>query len=115
MPPRTAPSCCACPERILTETATALLREPKLRARYRFDRAAVESFCDGLAGTAWMVADLPRLEVVPGDPKDNPIVSTAVAARADYLVTGDRRHLLPLCSYEGVQIVSVRAFLELLG
>jgi putative PIN family toxin of toxin-antitoxin system len=100
---------------ILVETAKALLRAPRLRARYGFDRAAVERFCDGLAASAEMVADLPALQAVPRDPKDDPIVATAVAGRADYLVTGDRRHLLPLGSYRGIQIVSVRAFLELLA
>jgi putative PIN family toxin of toxin-antitoxin system len=100
---------------ILAETAEALLRAPKLQARYGFDRATLEAFCDGLATTAELVADLPTLRAVPRDPKDNPIVATAVAARADYLVTGDRRHLLPLGSYGDVRIVAVRTFLDLLG
>ena len=100
---------------ILAETAQALLRDPKLRARYGFDRKAVEAFCDGLEATSEMVADLPTVEAVPRDPKDNPIVATAMAARADYLVTGDRRHLLPLGRYEHVRIVSVREFLALLA
>jgi uncharacterized protein len=51
---------------------------------------------------------------VPLDPKDNMIVATAVKAGADYLVTGDRRHLLALGEYEGIKIVSPRRFLELL-
>jgi uncharacterized protein len=38
-----------------------------------------------------------------------------VAAKADYLVTGDRAHLLPLGEYRGVRIVSPRGFLEILG
>lgn len=100
---------------ILAETAEALLRAPKLQARYGFDRAAVEAFCDSLTATAELMADLPTLGAVAGDPKDDMIVATAVAARAAYLVTGDRRHLLPLDSYGGVRIVPVRAFLELLG
>lgn len=99
---------------ILDELADVLLRDTKLQTRYGFDRAAVEAFCDGLAATAELVADLPTLDAVPSDPKDNPVVATAVAARADYLVTGDRRHLLPLGSHEGVRIVTVRAFLAAL-
>jgi predicted nucleic acid-binding protein len=38
------------------------------------------------------------------------IVVTAVAARADYLVTGDRRQLIVLEHYEGIRILSPRAF-----
>jgi len=51
---------------------------------------------------------------VPNDPKDNPVVATAVAGKADYLVTGDRTHLLPLGEYRGVRMVSPRAFFDLL-
>ena len=39
-------------------------------------------------------ADGPALRVVRGDPKDDPIIAAAVAAKADFLVTGDRAHLL---------------------
>ncbi|MBX3671005.1 MAG: hypothetical protein KF778_21625 [Rhodocyclaceae bacterium] len=63
---------------------------------------------------AEMVANLPELHAVPNDPQDNPIVAMAVAARADDLVSGDRKHLLSLGSYENIQVVSPRAFLELI-
>jgi predicted nucleic acid-binding protein len=43
-------------------------------------------------------------------PNDDMIVVTAVAARADYLVTGDRRQLIVLEHYEGIRILSPRAF-----
>ncbi len=42
------------------------------------------------------------------------VVATAVAARADYLVTGDRTHLLREKEYEGISIISARSFLDLL-
>ena len=60
------------------------------------------------------MTDLPRLQAVPADPKDDMVVATAVAAKAEYLVTGDRKHLLSLGTYEGIQIVTPREFLELL-
>jgi putative PIN family toxin of toxin-antitoxin system len=44
-------------------------------------------------------------------PEDDLILATAVSAKADYLVTGDTK-LLGLESYEGVRIVSPRAFLD---
>ena len=100
---------------ILAETATVLLRNPKLQARYGFDQAAVEAFCDGLAATAEITADLPKLQAVPDDPKDDMVVATAVAAKAGYLITGDRKHLLSLGTYKEIQIVTPRELLELLG
>jgi putative PIN family toxin of toxin-antitoxin system len=98
---------------ILAETAGKLLRKTKLQTRYVYAPENVEAFCDGLAAIAELVTDLPELHAVPNDPKDNPIVATAVAAGAGYLVTGDRRHLLALGSYQDIRIVSPRALLDL--
>jgi predicted nucleic acid-binding protein len=54
--------------------------------------------------------------VVTNDPDDDPIIATAVAAKADYLVTGDRAHLLPLGEHEGIRILSSpRTFREIVG
>jgi uncharacterized protein len=98
---------------ILDETARALLRA-KHRARYGYSPAEVAGFRASLVLLAEMVGELPALEAVPDDPKDNPVLATAIAARAGYLVTGDRRHLLPLRTYEGVRILSPRDFIDLL-
>ena len=37
--------------------------------------------------------------MIEGGHADNPILECAAAATADFLVTGDRRHLLPLKEY----------------
>ncbi|MBI1892499.1 MAG: putative toxin-antitoxin system toxin component, PIN family [Candidatus Rokubacteria bacterium] len=58
----------------------------------------------------------PRIKlsgIVAHDP-DHRILECALAARADFLVTGDKRHLQPLNTFRGVRIVSPRAFLDLL-
>lgn len=47
-------------------------------------------------------------------PEDDIVLATAVAADADYLVTGDRQ-LLKLGGYRGVAIVSPKDFLALLN
>ena len=46
------------------------------------------------------------------DEADHRILECAVAARADYLITGDKRHLQPLKHFRGISIVSPRAFLD---
>jgi len=98
---------------ILEETRDVLLRAPKLQARYHYSVKHVDALCEGLALLAELVTDLPDLKgVVALDAKDDRIVATAVAADADHLVTGDRRHLLALEHYERVQIVTPRAFLD---
>jgi putative PIN family toxin of toxin-antitoxin system len=50
---------------------------------------------------------------VPGDPKDNAVVQTAISAKADYLVTADHL-LLELGKVQDVEIISVKTFAQLL-
>jgi uncharacterized protein len=53
-----------------------------------------------------------RHEVIQ-DIKDSPILQSALVARADYLVTNDKQ-LLVLDPYEGLRIISMTAYYELL-
>jgi uncharacterized protein len=55
----------------------------------------------------------PSRHEVPQDPKDSPILRAALEAGVDYLVTNDG-HLLELDPYEGLRIVSLAAYHELL-
>ena len=54
-------------------------------------------------------------EVIEGGHADNRILECAVEVSADYLVTGDRRHLLPLEEHQGARIVNAPRFLSFLG
>ncbi len=49
--------------------------------------------------------------VIEDDPTDNRILEGALAAGAELIVTGDRKHLLPLGSFRDVSIVGLRDFL----
>jgi putative PIN family toxin of toxin-antitoxin system len=70
-----------------------------------------------LAAGAEMVAPelLPRIRVVKGDPSDDLFLATAIAGGARVLVSGDRRHLLPLKEVMGVRIVDAATFAAELG
>jgi putative PIN family toxin of toxin-antitoxin system len=50
---------------------------------------------------------------VPQDAADNPVLQAALAAGVDYLVTNDE-HLLGLDPYEGLRIISMNAYLQVL-
>jgi putative PIN family toxin of toxin-antitoxin system len=55
-------------------------------------------------------------EAITGDPDDDVILACAWAAGVGVLVSGDRRHLLPVGEYEGIRIVAPQALLaELAG
>ncbi len=46
------------------------------------------------------------VRVVAADPSDDVYLGTAMAGRADYLATFDRRHLLPLDPFKGVRVLT---------
>jgi uncharacterized protein len=55
-------------------------------------------------------------EAVTGDPADDLILACAIQAGVDALVSGDRRHLLPVREHRGVRIITAQALLaELRG
>lgn len=56
--------------------------------------------------------DVPR--IVQNDPDDDHVIAAAGAARADLLVTGDRRHLLALDGHAGIAIRKPADALELI-
>ena len=67
-------------------------------------------------GDAASVVEPSRLpEVVEGGHADNRVLECAVEAFADYLVTGDRRHLLPLEEHRGMRILNAPRFLSALA
>ena len=63
---------------------------------------------------AFVLSSLPRVDYSP-DPDDNPIIAAALAGRASYLVSGDKGDLLALGTVQGVQIVTARAFVAVVG
>lgn len=49
--------------------------------------------------------------IVIADPSDDIVIQTALAARADFIITGNH-HLLDLLSYRGISILSPSHFLR---
>ncbi len=60
---------------------------------------------------ATILTDIPEVDYSP-DPDDNPIIATAIAGKAFYLVSGDKKDLIKLKRVEGVEIIAVKVFVE---
>jgi putative PIN family toxin of toxin-antitoxin system len=50
-----------------------------------------------------------------GDPEDDMVLECAIKADADYIISGDKKHLLPLGQYAGIPILSPPEFLAKLA
>jgi putative PIN family toxin of toxin-antitoxin system len=101
---------------ILDELVDVLTR-PKLRAQARLTFEDVAKIRVGLRQFAGTVpGDYRDVDAVPTDPRDNPVVATALEGEADHLVTLDEHDLLALKvilgrAHRPVQIVSPTEFL----
>ena len=94
---------------ILEEVAGVLVR----KFAWTEERSAQALRALGDAATVVEPFRLP--EMIEGGHADNRILECAVEVSADYLVTGDRRHLLPLEEHQGARIVNAPHFLSELG
>ena len=80
----------------------------------KYLRASVaQMMLDNLRRKASVFHSLPDVDISP-DLDDDPILATALAAQADYLVSGDRKDLLSLGSVEGVAIITASAAVDML-
>jgi putative PIN family toxin of toxin-antitoxin system len=98
-----------------------VLQRPAFRRHVEFTDFEIMRAIRGLRGVAQLVPGAyVELKAVPTDPDDDMVVACALEGGADYLVTDDRRDLLPLkvirmSGYRPVQVVTPRSFLRLLG
>lgn len=99
-------------EAILEDTAR-VLHYKRIQKRFNLTEEDILDYLEGLRITHTLVSGKLQASIVDADPDDDKIITCALEAGADYIITGDP-HLLNLKEYREVRIVTPRAFLELL-
>lgn len=92
-----------------------MLERSHLASRLVAQRSSVEQAIALYGEMTVQVSPLDTPRVVAGDVDDDQVIAAAVAAQADLIVTGDRRHLLPIGNHQGIPIVTAREALQRLG
>lgn len=87
-----------------------VLHRPKFGLSAQF----IQSILSEYSGIAKWKEPIEHFSIVQDDPNDNQFIDCAVAAKADYLITGDK-HLQKLAVFRMVKIISVDSFLELIA
>ncbi|MEH2383213.1 MAG: putative toxin-antitoxin system toxin component, PIN family [Nostoc sp.] len=85
----------------------------KLEQKLKFTPIQVIETIADLLSFLRLITIANTLNFLTTDPNDNMVLECAVVGNATHIVTGDKRHLLPLGSYQGIAIVSARDFLTL--
>jgi len=98
----------------LAEELAHVLTYPRIAERIRLDEPEVDTILAALLSEAEMAPGELELPGVTRDPKDDPVVACAVEGDAGYIVSGDQ-DLLVLGEYEGIEVVTPRRFVEIVG
>ncbi len=100
-------------------TSSALLAElTDILGRRKFDKKiaastlTIDQLVDRYAALAALVRPMPIPRIAP-DPDDDVVIATALAAKADLIVTGDKA-LLSVTEYQGVRIIGAAQALQVI-
>lgn len=99
---------------VVLYSSPALLEELRQTLGYakfamRIDKAgaSVQSLVSTYRDMVTLITPETVPRIVMNDADDDHVIAAALAAEVDFIVTGDRRHLLPLGSHRGIGIVTV--------
>ncbi len=87
-------------------------REVLLRPRFGFPADEVEALLDMVRSRGSVHDPVPIVRLSP-DPDDDKFIACAVAAKADYLVTGNKRHF-PQIQPASAKVVNAGELLEII-
>jgi putative PIN family toxin of toxin-antitoxin system len=88
--------------------------EETLRKDFSWDRDQSKNTIEKIRAKAILVHPKNKVSVIKEKDDDNRILECAIEGRAQYLISGDRKHLLPVKEYQGIKILSPTEFLRLL-
>jgi putative PIN family toxin of toxin-antitoxin system len=83
------------------------------RPKFTFAKEDINVFLDQVEKEGVLVSVVP-LKYRLSDPDDEPFLEVALAARAEVIITGNKRHF-PKKKYQGTKILSPSEFLEAFG
>jgi uncharacterized protein len=86
--------------------------ETKLKTKFGIEEREVAQILLDYAMFTLPIKPLEKISVIDADPDDDKFIECAVAAKAGYIVSGDK-HLLDLKNYRGIQIMKAAHFLEI--
>lgn len=84
-----------------------------LAIKFERDDTEIKRVVKGLISIGQLVSPKKKIDKIQYKP-DNRILECALEGKADYIISGDKKHLLPLGKFEGIKIVTSSQFLQVL-
>lgn len=98
--------------KLITSKAILLELAKKLHSKFSWGQGEIEEVVGGIGAFAQIVNPGKKVRKIKADPADNRVLETALEAQAEFIISGDKRHILPLKKFKNVVIVSPAEFLK---
>lgn len=99
-------------EAVVSSALLAEYQETMEELRLDYPGRKCVAWAEALTESAELVFPVERAAGATPDPGDEMILECALAAEADFIVSGDKKHLLALRQFQGIPIVSPAEFLR---
>jgi putative PIN family toxin of toxin-antitoxin system len=95
-------------------TSDPLLKELEriLKNKFKLDVQLVRGVIEEVRNVAEVVEVSSHINVIFHPEEDNRVLECAVDGKADFIVTGDTKHILPLKEFRGIKILNPSEFVK---
>ena len=99
-------------EAVVSPALLAEYQETIEELRLEYPNRLFVPWADALAESAGLIFPTDRATGETPDPADEMVLECALAGEADFIVSGDKKHLLPLRQFRDIPIVNPAEFLR---
>ena len=85
----------------------------KLKDKFKWTNQEIQEVIEGISKFTNIIKPKKRLSIIKADPSDNKILECAQEAKANYIISGDIKHVLAVKKFEDIKIVSAKDFLDI--
>jgi putative PIN family toxin of toxin-antitoxin system len=94
-------------EAIISEISDVLGR------KFYWEEWKIERVISDIMEFTKVITTRKSVSLIKGDPSDNRILECAFEGNAQYIISGDKKHLLPLKEFCGIEILTPNEFLDI--
>jgi uncharacterized protein len=95
----------------LLDELTRTLEKPNIQKFTGFTSKDQLKYLRSIHSKALIVSGTTTVDISP-DPDDNALFSCAIEANADFIVSGDTKHVLVIPEFQGIRMISPRDFID---
>ncbi|MCK4649401.1 putative toxin-antitoxin system toxin component, PIN family [bacterium] len=86
-----------------------------LKKKFGASKEDIKETIESIKEIAIIVKPTEKIDLIKRDPTDNKILECTLKAEADYIISGDTKHLHPLKEFQGIPILSPAQFLVVIS